>query len=218
MLKNYQNFKWRKNGFKQISNFLQILQKDIGLRHFCIWTYLAPWLRKHAATRTWFRLQASWSGALPLSFTWNINRNFLTQWRMQNFPHGGGAANPWDWLLPAATKLGQGNIFTGVCLSTGGGEGCLPQCMLGYTPLDQAEPPDQADPPGPSRPLRTRQTPPDQADPPRPGRPPRADNPLGADTPPGSRLQHTVNEQPVGFLSWRSGHQPLRLIIWQDFH
>ena len=24
-------------------------------------------------------------------------------------------------LLPAATKLGQGNIFTGVCLSTGGG-------------------------------------------------------------------------------------------------
>ena len=24
-------------------------------------------------------------------------------------------------LLPAATKLGQGNKFTGVCLSTGGG-------------------------------------------------------------------------------------------------
>ena len=29
-------------------------------------------------------------------------------------------------LLPAATKLGQGNIFTGVCLSTGGV--CLSAC------------------------------------------------------------------------------------------
>ena len=44
-------------------------------------------------------------------------------------------------FLPAATKLGQGNIFTGVCLSTGGEKGCLPQCMLGYTPPDQADPP-----------------------------------------------------------------------------
>ena len=34
-------------------------------------------------------------------------------------------------------KLLQGNIFTGVCQSFCshgvGGEGCLPQCMLGYT-------------------------------------------------------------------------------------
>ena len=55
-------------------------------------------------------------------------------------------------FLPAATKLGQGNIFTSVCLSTGG-EGCLPQCMLGYTPPDQA-------PPGPgTTPLRSRHPP-----------------------------------------------------------
>ena len=68
-------------------------------------------------------------------------------------------------LLPAATKLGQGNIFTSVCLSTVG-EGCLPQCMLGYLP-------SEADPPG-------------------------ADTPPGP--PPGSRLQHTVNERPVRIL------------------
>ena len=66
-------------------------------------------------------------------------------------------------FLPAASKLGQGNIFTSVCLSTEG-EGCLPECMLGYpplreqtptpqdqthhTPLDQAHhPPSEADPP-----------------------------------------------------------------------
>ena len=48
-------------------------------------------------------------------------------------------------LLPAATKLGQGNIFTGVSLSTGGREGCLPQCMLGYTPPGADTPPH---PPG----------------------------------------------------------------------
>ena len=115
-------------------------------------------------------------------------------------------------------SCGQGNVFTGVCLSTGGvGGGCLPQCMLGYqTPPDQADPLNQADPPRPGRPTPWDQadTPPDQADtsltrqtppqtrhpptqtrhpqpptPPRPGRPP-----------PGSRLQHTVYEQPVRIL------------------
>ena len=35
-------------------------------------------------------------------------------------------------LLPSATKLWQGNVFTPVCHSVYGG--CLPQCMLGYTP------------------------------------------------------------------------------------
>ena len=34
-------------------------------------------------------------------------------------------------LLPSATKLRQGNVFTPVCHSVHGG--CLPQCMLGYT-------------------------------------------------------------------------------------
>ena len=35
-------------------------------------------------------------------------------------------------LLPPATKLGQGYIFTGVCDSVH--RGGLPQCMLGYCP------------------------------------------------------------------------------------
>ena len=34
-------------------------------------------------------------------------------------------------LLPAATKLGQGNILTSVCLSTGGG--CIPACLAGQS-------------------------------------------------------------------------------------
>ena len=75
-------------------------------------------------------------------------------------------------LLPAATKLGQGNVFTGVCDSVHGGRGCLPQCMLGC------------------------QTPPEQTPPPGPGtHPPRNRQP-----PPGSRRQHTVNERPVRIL------------------
>ena len=80
-------------------------------------------------------------------------------------------------FLPAATKLGQGNVFTGVCDSVHGGD-------QADTPRDE-RPPDQADPPppGPGRPRQTRQTLPDQAD-----------------TPPGSRHQHTVNEQPVRIL------------------
>ena len=95
-------------------------------------------------------------------------------------------------------------------LSTRWGGGCLPQCMLGYTPRDQAPPwdqahsppeqtpPDQAPfPPGADTPQGT--DPRDQTHPPR-SRPPRADSPradppldqaplqtrhpLGADTPP----------------------------------
>ena len=75
-------------------------------------------------------------------------------------------------LLPAATKLGQGNVFTSVCLSTGGEGVCLSACW--NTPPDQA-------------PLQSRHTPPDQAPPlreqthPGPGlpqsRPPRPDTP-----------------------------------------
>ena len=65
-------------------------------------------------------------------------------------------------LLPPATKLGQGNIFRSVCQEFCPlGWGCLPHCMLRYTP-----PGDQ------------RQTPPPR---------PEADSPLGpeADTSPG---------------------------------
>ena len=82
-------------------------------------------------------------------------------------------------LLPAATKLGQGNIFTSVCQEfcpRGGGGGCLPQCMLGFPP--------GADPPGPGTPPeqtprdqthtpRTRPTPPEQTSPPGPDPHPR---------------------------------------------
>ena len=59
-------------------------------------------------------------------------------------------------LLPPATKLGQGNIFTGVCDSVHGGGG-LPQCMLGYPP-----PPDKAGTPTRlgRQPPRTSQEPP----------------------------------------------------------
>ena len=96
----------------------------------------------------------------------------------------------WFYYRPQRS-CGQGNVFTGVCLSTGGGgEGvCLSACWdaIPLLPGPGNPPPDQADtPPG------TRQTPPwDLAD-----TPPRDQ----ADTPPGSRLQHTVYERPVRIL------------------
>ena len=49
-------------------------------------------------------------------------------------------------FLPAATKLGQGNVFTGVCDSVHRGRS-LPQCILGYTPPEQT-PREQTPPPG----------------------------------------------------------------------
>ena len=82
----------------------------------------------------------------------------------------------------------QGNIFTRVCLSTGG---CLPHCMVGYTPPRQT-PPREADNP-------QKQTPPPEADIPRsrhpPGgrhppqsRHPQRQTPPLADTPTGRHL------------------------------
>ena len=68
-------------------------------------------------------------------------------------------------LLPAATKLGQGNIFTSVCQEFCLG-GCLPQCMLGYTPPLRAG----ADTPQEQTPLQD-QTPPQSRHAPK-GRPP----------------------------------------------
>ena len=48
------------------------------------------------------------------------------------------------YSLSAATKLGQGNVFTGVCDSVHReGGGCLPQCMLGYHPPGLDPPWDQ---------------------------------------------------------------------------
>ena len=85
--------------------------------------------------------------------------------------------------LPAATKLGQGNVFTSMCLSTGGRGVCLSACW--DTPLGADPPPDQTPP--------QKQTPPDQTH-------PLDQAPPGPGTPPGSRLQHTVNERPVRIL------------------
>ena len=84
-------------------------------------------------------------------------------------------------------SCGQGNVFTGVCLSTGGGV-CLSACWDARPPQTRQTPRTRQTPPGPGRP------PPDQADPPtqtrqtppRPGRPPQTrQTPLEqADTPP----------------------------------
>ena len=81
------------------------------------------------------------------------------------------------------TRLGQGNVFTGVCDSVHRGRGCvcLSACWDTTTPLEQTPP--RADTPPESRPPGSRHSHP-TPDPP----------------PPGSRLRHTVNERPVGIL------------------
>ena len=76
-------------------------------------------------------------------------------------------------LLPAATKLGQGNVFTGVCDSVNRG-GVLPQCMLGYTPRVGTPPPWEQTP--------REQTPQSRHHP--PGADPRSRNPLEQRPPP----------------------------------
>ena len=91
-------------------------------------------------------------------------------------------------FLPAAMKLGQGNIFTGVCLSTGRGRGvCLSACWDippgADSPPREQTPPDQTPSPGADAPPQTRPSPQTRHPP-----------------PPGSRLQHTVNERPVRIL------------------
>ena len=73
--------------------------------------------------------------------------------------------------LPVATKLGQGNVFTGVCDSVNKGGG-LPQCMLGYPPPGTRHLLEQLPPGADPSPLN--QT------------PPGADSPPGADIPPGA--------------------------------
>ena len=87
-------------------------------------------------------------------------------------------------LLPAATKLGQGNIFTSVCqeFCPRGGV-CLSACWdtppWTRHPPDQAPPqtrhptpPDQAPPRDQARPSPRTRHPPDQADPPGVAAPP----------------------------------------------
>ena len=118
-------------------------------------------------------------------------------------------------------KLGQGNVFTGVCDSVH--RGGLPQCMLGYNhhpppdppaPGSRAPPgpdPQSRHPPGSRHPLVADTPHPSGADTPQEQtpqsrHPPETRHPPGADTPPqeqitpGSRLRHTVNERPVRIL------------------
>ena len=69
-------------------------------------------------------------------------------------------------------SFGQGNIFTGVCLSTGGGGACSKfwgGCLVRYPPL-AGTPPGQAPPPAGT-------TPPSGRHPPLAGTPPRAGTP-----------------------------------------
>ena len=100
--------------------------------------------------------------------------------------------------LPAATKLGQGNIFTSVCLSTGGVSASVHTGI--YTPQEQT-PLEQT----PQEQTSQEQTPPGSKHPPgsrhpRQQTPPGSRHPPGGDIPTGSRLQHTVNERPVRSL------------------
>ena len=99
------------------------------------------------------------------------------------------------WFITAGTKLGQGNIFTDVCLSTGGV--CLSTCWDKHPPRADTPPPR----PDPFRAHTPDQTPPEQTPPnqnpplpdtPRDQNPPPPDQtPLGADTP----LDQTPPEQ-----------------------
>ena len=80
-------------------------------------------------------------------------------------------------------SCGQGNVFTGVCLSTGGRVSASVHVGMPDPPGPGRPPPDQADTPWTRQTPQTRQTP-------GPSRHP----------PPGSRLQHTVYERPVLIL------------------
>ena len=86
-------------------------------------------------------------------------------------------------FLPAATKLGQGNVFTGVCDSVN--RGGLPQCM---PPRSSHPPPPPVHAPWsrhpPCMPPRSRHLPGSRHPPEQ--RPSGADTPPAADTPPGA--------------------------------
>ena len=124
-------------------------------------------------------------------------------------------SNHTQYSLPPATKLGQGNVFTGMCDSVHRGV-CLSACWdvtppgagtpipPEQTPPEQAPPqeqtpppgadtPPRVDPPGASTPLETA---PPQEQTPLPSR-----HPLGAGTPPEqSMLGDTVNARVVRIL------------------
>ena len=83
-------------------------------------------------------------------------------------------------LLPPATKLGQGYVFTGVCDSVHRGE-----YLTRYTPQTRYTLPRTRYPPGPGTSPQTRYTPLDQVHFPMTGTCPRTRyTPLGPGTPP----------------------------------
>ena len=100
------------------------------------------------------------------------------------------------------TKLGQGNVFTGVCDSVHRGV-CASVHAGMPAPPDQADtpqtrqtPPGQADTPLDQRPTpQTRQIPPDQADPP------------GIGSPPGPET-HPPEKQTPAYGQWAAGTHP----------
>ena len=93
-------------------------------------------------------------------------------------------------FLPAATKLGQGNVFTGIFDSVKGGVSASVHAGM-PTPHDQTPPPGHDTPQDQTPPKAD--TPPEQTPPGAEPPPPRSRQPLGADTPrdqtapPGSR-------------------------------
>ena len=110
--------------------------------------------------------------------------------------------------LPAATKLGQGNVFTGVCDSVNRGGACWDPPKSRHppeqTPLQSRHPPPKSrHPPGADTSPGRRHPPgsrhPARADTPQEQTPPRSRHPQRAD-PPQSRHRHTVNERPVRIL------------------
>ena len=90
-------------------------------------------------------------------------------------------------IVTVRNFVADGNNFTGVCLSTGVGWGCLPQSMLGYhTP-----------PPGPDTPPWTRHPPPWSRHHPWDQTPPWTDTPLEPDT---------IEQRPPPHPPTRYGH------------
>ena len=82
-------------------------------------------------------------------------------------------------LLPAATKLDQGNVFTGVCDSVNTGGVCLSACW--DTPPLQSRHPRWEQTPPEWTPPQSRHSPGSRGPP-----PPGADTALGAEAPPGA--------------------------------
>ena len=153
-------------------------------------------------------------------------------------PHHPFYANSYYW---PQRSCGQGNVFTGVCLSIGGEGVCLSACWDARPPWTRQNPPrtrqtppgpgrpplDQVDPPGPGRPPlepgrhpRTRQTPPGPGRPPPPDQvdhpPDQADPPWARQTPPQTR-QTTPPDQadppPGSRLQHMVYERPVRILL-----